>query len=214
MLTLPEELLLLSLDDKGHTHNVTPANLDTGLLAAAVYELHLRGRVAIEPEGVKVVDASPSGDSLLDETLKVLGTRPAGESFEDLLEAQHGHLAWLREKVKEGLCAKGELRQEENRLLWLLPQKEYAVEHGAEEMSLVERVTRALLLDEPADRRTSALLTLTASCYASDAHLRQRLFDPMRDRMYEIVNSGGEVQGVVRDSVCATLANTLPVFMP
>ena len=28
--------------------------------------------------------------------------------------------------------------------------------------------------------------------------------------MYEIVNSGGEVQGVVRDSVCAALANTAP----
>lgn len=213
MLTLPEELLLLSLDDKGHMHNVQPANLDSGLLAAAIYELHFRGRVAIEPDGIGVLDASPTGDAVLDETLRVLGTRPR-EDFEDLLSAQHGHLAWLREKVMEGLCAKGELRQEENRLLWLFPHKEYAVEHGSEEMSLLERITRTLLLGEDADRRTSALLTLTASCYASDAHLRQRMFSEMRDRMYEIVNSGGEVQGVVRDSLCAALANTAPVFMP
>ena len=213
MLTLPEELLLLSLDDKGHTHNVVPANLDTGLLAAAVYELHFRSRVAIEPEGISITDASPTGDAVLDETLKVLGTRPK-EDFEQLLSSQHGHLAWLREKVKEGLCAKGELRQEEGKLLWLFPQKEYAVEHGSEEMSLLERITRALLLNEDADRRTSALLTLTAACYASDAHLRQRLFSEMRDRMYEIVNSGGEVQGVVRDSVCAALANKAPALMP
>ena len=213
MLTLPEELLLLSLDDKGHTHSVAPASLDSGLLAAAVYELHFRGRVAIEPDGVTILDATPTGDSVLDETLKVLGTRPK-EEFEDLLSSQHGHLAWLREKVKEGLCAKGELRQEEGRLLWLFPQKEYAVEHGSEEMSLLERITRTLLLGEAPDRRTSELLTLTASCYASDAHLRQRMFGEMRDRMYEIVNSGGEVQGVVRDSLCAALANTAPVFMP
>jgi hypothetical protein len=213
MLTLPEELLLLSLDDKGHPHNVAPASLDTGLLAAAVYELNFRGRVAIEPEGLTLQDASPTGDALLDEVVKVLSTRPK-ETFEDLLSAQYGHLGWLREKVKEGLCAKGELRQEENRLLWLFPHKEYAVEHGAEEMSLLERITRALLLNEEADRRTGALLTLTASCYASDAHLRQRMFGEMRDRMYEIVNSGGEVQGVVRDSVCATLASKAPVLMP
>jgi hypothetical protein len=32
--------------------------------------------------------------------------------------------------------------------------------------------------------------------------------------MYEIVHSGGEVQGVVRDSVCAALANTAPLFVP
>ena len=213
MLTLPEELLLLSLDDKGHTHNVVPANLDTGLLAAAVYELQFRGRVSIEPEGVTILDGSPTGDTVLDEVLKVLGTRQP-EDLEALLSAQHGHLGWLREKVKEGLCAKGELRQEAGLLLWLFPQREYAVEHGAEEMSLLERITRALLLNEPADRRTSALLTLTASCYASDAHLRQRLFNEMRDHMYEIVNSGGEVQGVVRDSVCAALANKAPVLMP
>jgi hypothetical protein len=213
MLTLPEELLLLSLDDKGHTHSVVPANLDSGLLAAAIYELHFRGRVAIEPDGVSVLDPSVTGDTVLDETLKVLGTRPK-EDFEGLLSSQHGHLAWLREKVKEGLCAKGELRQEAGMLLWLFPHKEYAAEHGSEEMSLLERVTRTLLLNEPADRRTSALLTLTASCYASDAHLRQRMFGEMRDRMYEVVNSGGEVQGVVRDSLCAALANTAPVFMP
>jgi hypothetical protein len=40
------------------------------------------------------------------------------------------------------------------------------------------------------------------------------MFGEMRDRMYEIVNSGGEVQGVVRDSVCATLASKAPVLMP
>jgi hypothetical protein len=40
------------------------------------------------------------------------------------------------------------------------------------------------------------------------------MFGEMRDRMYEVVNSGGEVQGVVRDSLCAALANTAPVFMP
>src|SRR5688500_4245033 len=106
MLTLPEELLLLSLDDHGHMHDVVPANLDSGLLAAAVYELHFRGRVAIEPTGVSIVDASPTGDALLDETLKVLATRPS-EDFEALLTILHGQLGWLRERVMQGLVTKG-----------------------------------------------------------------------------------------------------------
>jgi hypothetical protein len=116
--------------------------------------------------------------------------------------------------VLDGLAAKGELREEEGRLLWLLPQRRYSVEHGAEELSLLERIMRTLVLGEHPDRRTGALLTLMASCYASHNHLRQRMFTELEDRIYEIVNSGGEVQAIVRDSVCAALANTAPVFMP
>jgi hypothetical protein len=214
MLTLPEELLLLSLDDHGHTHDVAPANLDAGLFAAAVYELEFRGRLAIEPSGIVVADASPTGDALLDETLRVLSTRQPGETFEALLTDLHGKGGWIRKLVLDGLAAKGELREEEGRLLWLLPQRRYSVEHGAEELSLLERIMRTLVLGEHPDRRTGALLTLMASCYASHNHLRQRMFTELEDRIYEIVNSGGEVQAIVRDSVCAALANTAPVFMP
>lgn len=214
MLTLPEELLLLSLDDHGKPHDVAPANLDSGLFAAAVYELEFRGRLAIEPSGIVVSDASPTGDPLLDEALAILAARPQGESMEALLTELHGKSGWIRQKVLDGLAAKGELREEEGRLLWLLPQRRYCVEHGAEELSLLERIMRALLLGEQPDRRTGALLTLMASCYASHNHLRQRMFTEMEDRIYEIVNSGGEVQAIVRDSVCAALANTAPAFMP
>jgi len=213
MLTLPEELLLLSLDDHGHSHDVALANLDTGLLAAAIYELELRGRLEIEAEGITVKDASPTGDPELDEALKLID-KHAGKSLEDLLTAVHGHLGQIRTQVKEGLVQRGELREEGSKLFWLLPQKRYSVEHGVEEMSLLERLTRTLLLHEPPDRRTSALLTLAASCYASDNYLKERLFGDLRDRMYEVVNSGGEVQAVMRDSVCAALANTLTPFVP
>jgi hypothetical protein len=213
MLTLPEELLLLSLDDHGHSHDVSPANLDCGLLAAAVYELELRGRVALEDGRMRVVDASFIGDPELDETIKLLENRPSDETLESLLTSQYGKLKWVRDLVLEGLVSRGELRHEDGTLLWLVPQKRYAVEHGAEELSLLERLMRALILGEAPGRRTAALLTLTSSCFASDNHLRERMFNEVRDRMYEIVNSGGEVQASVRDSVCAALANRLPAFV-
>jgi golgi phosphoprotein 3 len=214
MLTLPEELLLLSLDDHGHPHDVPAANLEAGLLAAAIYELQLRGRVEIELENVRVLDASPTGDPVLDGTLEMLGKPDSPRGLEALLTKNHHHLSWIREGCMGDLVTRGIVRKDQGRVLWLLPQQRYAVEHGGEETSLIERLLRALILGQPADRRTSALLTLLASCYTSDHHLRERLFGEMRDRMYEIVNSGGEVQGVVRDSVCAALANTAPPFVP
>jgi hypothetical protein len=214
MLTLPEELLLLSLDDKGHSHDVAPANLDTGLLAAAVLELHLRGRVDLEPDSVTLKDGSPTGDSVLDEVQALLARQELPGSLEAMLIAAIKAGAGLRERVLEQLIAKGEVSRVEGRVMWLLPSKSYAVEHGAEEISLLERLLRALVLNHKPDRRTSALLALLASCFGSDAHLRERLFAELRDRMYEIVNSGGEVQGVVRDAVCGALATTGRPFAP
>jgi golgi phosphoprotein 3 len=214
MLTLPEELLLLSLDDKGHSHDVPAPNLEEGLLAGAIYELQLLGRVDIEPDVVRVRDASPTTDPVLDSVLELLGQQEPAGALQPLLLAHYGKLGWLREKVMERLCERGVIRREEGRFLWLLPQQRYSVEHEAEELSLLERVSRALILQHKPDRRTSALLALIASCYTSDHHLRERLFSEMRDRMYELVNSGGEVQGIVRDSVNGALAAAAPPILP
>lgn len=214
MLTLPEELLLLSLDDAGQAHGAPAAHIELGLLACTILELELRGRVSIGAT-VQLLDGSPTGDRALDEVIELLAAmRDETRSFEIILTGAMNKLGWLRERVLDGLVAKDVVSHAEERILWLIPQHRYSVEHGAEEESLLRRILRVLLLGQDPDRRTSLLLAVLAACFTSDTHLRERLFMDMRDRMYEVVNSGGELQAATRDAVTIALVATAPPFVP
>src|SRR5205085_6872198 len=129
-------------------------------------------------------DGTATGDAALDYTLELLRKREGDSPLDEMLTWAHGQNTCLRDKVRDRLVEKGVVRHDEGRILWLLPQHRYAGEHGSVEVSLIERLQRVLILGQPADRRTGALLALLASCYTSDTHLRERLFAELRDRMY------------------------------
>ena len=69
MPTLPERLLLVSLDDDGQPRD-PKSSLASALAGAAVTELLLAGRLALGDDRLAVADASPTGDPVLDEVLR------------------------------------------------------------------------------------------------------------------------------------------------
>ncbi|HET9558288.1 MAG TPA: GPP34 family phosphoprotein, partial [Actinomycetota bacterium] len=73
MATLPERLLLLSLDDDGQPRDPRSA-LGYALAGAAITELLLAGRLAQRDDRLQVASASPTGDPVLDEVLDQVRT--------------------------------------------------------------------------------------------------------------------------------------------
>lgn len=68
MLTLPERLLLISIDQRGSPRD-PKSSLGYALAGAALAELLLAGRLRHDHGQVVVASASPIGDTLLDEVV-------------------------------------------------------------------------------------------------------------------------------------------------
>ena len=75
MPTLPERLLLLSLDDDGQPRDPRSA-LSYALAGAALTELLLAGRLAHRDGRLQVVSPTPTGDPVLDEVLGQVEAQP------------------------------------------------------------------------------------------------------------------------------------------
>jgi Golgi phosphoprotein 3 len=212
-LTLPEELLLLATDSHGHTHNVGLASFRLGLLTAAILELELRGKVQLAAGVVQVVDPSPTGDAVLDDTLEIFATAPGGPMI-DVLTGLVDSLAFLHQHVLEGLVDKGVLSQERDRLLWLIPRWHYETADEHREHKLINRLLEVLVLNEAADPRTAALLSIYALCFTDDGFLREQLLSGLPDRLYEIVNTSGDTITQARDAMGGALANAAELRLP
>src|SRR5260370_7164286 len=85
MLTFAEELLLLSHDEKtGHFHNMDDAM--PALAGAVLMELAIRDRIDTDLDKLIVVDATPTGEPVLDGILAQMVTEPGTHSTEDWLD--------------------------------------------------------------------------------------------------------------------------------
>ncbi|CAA9244847.1 MAG: hypothetical protein AVDCRST_MAG26-1616 [uncultured Chloroflexia bacterium] len=161
MLTLPEQLLLLALDDrKGTSHIYSFGSANYGLYGALLMELAVRDRLERRDKDLVVTDATPAGDAGLDEALRVMAQPgkprdPAGWATE---LAQR--MPRLEEQLLDRLVAQGLLRREQGRVLWIFPRLRYLPENDAPEQALRAQL-RAVLLDGAApEPRTAALIQL------------------------------------------------------
>jgi len=165
MLTIPEKLLLLALDDeKGRVVAAGGTALPFGLAGAVLVELERRGRIEVDKRQVLVVDARPTGDPILDNALLNLsGSRKVRKPGDWLF--QHNKLApSLRERLLERLVQAGILRRETHEFLWVFHFQRYPTEEDRPER-VVRETLRAILFDgrTPAPE-DAALLCLVHAC--------------------------------------------------
>ncbi|XP_026543739.1 Golgi phosphoprotein 3-like isoform X1 [Notechis scutatus] len=220
-LTLMEEILLLGLKDKEASDNVQNLDLvcdqqkgytsfwndciSSGLRGGILIELAMRGRVQLEPQSMrkkhlldrKVVIKSdaPTGDVLLDETLRHLKATEPAETVQTWIELLTGEtwnpfklqyqLRNVRERIAKNLVEKGILTTEKQNFL-LFDMTTHPVTNTTEKQRLVKRLQESLLdrwVNDPhrMDRRTLALLVLA---HASD--VLENVFASLVDEKYDV----------------------------
>jgi len=216
-LHLHEELLLLALrDEEGTLHSSThyPFALGGALLA----ELLLGRRVEVEESKrrawVRLRDASPLGESLLDECLAKVrdAKRPL---VVRTWVSKFANLDRLRHRVAEGLCRRRILRAEEGKILALFSRTTYPTVDPRPERRVVDRLRRAVFGEaRTLDPRTVVLVSL-----ADRTGILARVFDRKelkrrRARIREIEN--GEVVGKATEEVIRAMqaAVTMVCILP
>ncbi|XP_076875920.1 Golgi phosphoprotein 3 [Brachyhypopomus gauderio] len=204
-LTLMEEVLLLGLKDREGYTSFWNDCISSGLRGCMLIELGLRGRLQLEPCGMrrkslltrKVICKSdaPTGDMLLDEALKhVKETQPPEtvQSWIELLSGEtwnplklHYQLRNVRERLAKNLVEKGVLTTEKQNFL-LFDMTTHPLTNSTVKQRLVKKVQEAVLdrwVNEP-QRMDKRLLALLLLAHSSD--VLENAFAPLLDEQYDL----------------------------
>jgi hypothetical protein len=164
MLTIPEEFLLLTVNDEGDGFVDIPAEaLDAGFVGAAIMELALRNRIDADLERIWVFDRSRVNELCVDVVLAK--TTAPGFQFaaERLIEQLIGLGKSVRSLALERLCERRILRVIDGRQFWFLKTRRYPVNDGQEVREAKLRLLDVLLHDQIPDPRDICLLSLAES---------------------------------------------------
>ncbi|KAM6229038.1 Golgi phosphoprotein 3-like isoform 3-T3 [Spheniscus humboldti] len=206
-LTLMEEVLLLGLKDKEGYTSFWNECISSGLRGGILIELALRGRICLEPccirkrrlldRKVKVLLKSdaPTGDVLLDETLRHIKATESAETVQTWIDLLTGEtwnpfklqyqLRNVRERIAKALVEKGILTTEKQNFL-LFDMTTHPVSNATEKQRLVKKLQESMLerwVNDPhrMDRRTLALLVL-----AHSSDVLENVFASLADDKYDV----------------------------
>jgi golgi phosphoprotein 3 len=165
MLGFVEEIVLLQLDDsQGRFVNLPLSAADVVLAGAALMELALNNRVDSDLDRLILVDAKPTGDDILDDVLKQLAEAGSDMSAAAVLERIGVNGEKYQEIALKRLIAKGILREENGRFLWVFHTRRYPVIDDSEQREVRARLRQLVLTDEIPDPRDVVLICLIEAC--------------------------------------------------
>ncbi|KAM5256268.1 Golgi phosphoprotein 3-like isoform 1-T1 [Ctenodactylus gundi] len=220
-LTLMEEVLLLGLKDKEGYTSFWNDCISSGLRGGILIELAMRGRISLEPPTLRkkrlldrkvlLKSDSPTGDVLLDETLKHIKATEPTETVQTWIELLTAfcfpvfihcpllfptgetwnpfklqyQLRNVRERIAKSLVEKGILTTEKQNFL-LFDMTTHPVTNATEKQRLVKKLQDSVLerwVNDPQrmDKRTLALLVL-----AHSSDVLENVFSSLTDDKYDV----------------------------
>ncbi|MQA85296.1 MAG: GPP34 family phosphoprotein [Streptosporangiales bacterium] len=155
--TLPEELLLIVLDDVAGSVRAGRPALDFGLAGGQLLELALASRIDVVDKKVAVVDPRPVGDPDIDRALERIATSKRQRKPQDWVQALHKP---LRAGYSDRLVKQGMVRLENRRVLGIFPVRRFPAVDAAVETETRGRLRSVLVEGADPDPRTAALVSL------------------------------------------------------
>ena len=201
MLRFAEELLLLLLSDEGKFAAVPDLALDYALAGGVLMDLALENRIDTDLEKLVLVDATPVGDSLLDETLAdIAATDESAPRF--WVERTVGRGPAIRAHALSRLIDRGILESREARFLWLFRTQRYPVVDRSAKNEVKLRIMGVLFSDEIPDPRDVVIICLADTCGIFRELLSKREVSQASARIAQVRQLdliGQAVSGALRD---------------
>jgi hypothetical protein len=180
MLTLPERLLLISIDNRG-TPRDPRSTLGHALAGAVLAELLLAGRLWHDDGRVVATAAGPTGEPLLDEVVAEIRGQERPRTLKwwvQRLASRHRGRKPVRDRLIGQLTERGLLATGERRVLGLVPVATHRVADAAIAERARAAVGEVLLGHQGPDERAAALIALVqvsglVDVCVSDAERRQ-----------------------------------------
>ena len=211
MLTLPEELFLLAIDDaKGKVCSPSIGTLEYCLAGAILAELALNGNINLD-EGKKliVLDNIATKNPLLDFALAQIAGSKRPRSAKHWIEAIGSRGKQLRSYVVASLVSQGIITEEKKRLLWVIPYSLYPEKDASAKYWSKLHLRGVVFASEPADERCLILLSLLRACQLTDMVFTRDERKAANKQIKQLVKSdviGAAVSAVITDIESATAA--------
>jgi hypothetical protein len=119
-LTLPEELLLIALDDdKGTFVQMPMMALDYSLAGALIMELALQERVGIKDEKLYLQDDTDLNDVVYNKLLQMVTAETENKSVKFWIEKINFEFGDLKQEILQKLIDKKILMEKDQKILWV-----------------------------------------------------------------------------------------------
>jgi hypothetical protein len=188
-LSMPEELLLLMLDDKtGRLMERAAPSGDYALAGALLAELALAGRIDSDTTKLWAADTAPTGDALADRVLAQIAAAPQPRDSRYWIETLGTEARDFLDALFDRLVAKGVLNQVEGRFLWVFPERRYPAVSGKEEREVKARLLGVLFNDEIPEPRDSLLIGLCRAAGLFALILSGQELDRVQDRINQVAD--------------------------
>lgn len=160
-LTFTEELLLMVLDDtSGLIRPMPDYAFEYALAGAQLAELEFAGLVHFESENVRVIEGNLAGFPLQQLLLNTL-QQSQRKDLESALALLAKHAKDIELAALEQLVAKGVLKRDQTRFLWVFQRRCYPPVDGCHEREVTQRI-RARVMDPDSTERSYSDLILIA----------------------------------------------------
>ncbi len=185
-LTFVEELVLLGLDDRTGALLPTPVmGFNYALAGAVIADLALAGRIDTDLEQLTVLRNEPTGDAMLDGALATIAASTQPRPVSHWLGVFSGQRAEMEDEALKRLVARGILRREDKKILWVFGTRRYPTVDNQERTEVKTRLSALILSEELPDPRDAVLISLLTGC-----HLAQHIFSglPYASRSARLAN--------------------------
>ena len=187
MLSFAEEIVLLLLDETSGDFVPLPESVFAIVMSgAALMDLALHNRIDTDLEKMVVVDRTPLRDDILDDVLAGLGKANSSLDVTDVLYDAAVAAEEYRVRVLRRLIARGILREENGRHLWVFRTRRYPVIDNAEQQEVRTRLRQILLTDEIPDPRDVVLICLVDACALMKVVLSETELEATRPRVEQL----------------------------
>ena len=211
-LTMPEEIILLLLDDKTGRPIGLPAPAgDYAVASAILMQLSLNGQIDTDLEKLMLTSDAPSGDAVLDEALAMIAANPGQRDSRHWIVEIGRKADHYRGMILEHLVAKGVLKKEEGRFLWVFADRRYPKANAGEaDMTEVRARLRAVLLSddipEPHDSLMIGLARSTGIIPFILSAAEQEKYGKRVDQVADLEELGRTLSSVTREVYAMMLA--------
>lgn len=187
MLRFAEEVLLLLLQDTGGRFARVPdAALRYALAGGVLMDLALDNRVDTDLRKLVLVDATPTGEALLDPSLAEIAAAEGVHDARHWVERLVGRAANIRRAALARLVERGILERRDDRFLWVFRARRYPVVDGEAEREVKLRVFDVLFGDDLPGPRDVVLICLADACGLFRALLGEEQLAAAQPRLRQV----------------------------
>ncbi|MDN5354143.1 MAG: golgi phosphoprotein 3 [Candidatus Cloacimonadota bacterium] len=202
-LTLPEELLLIALDDDEGTFVQMPMMaLDYALAGALIMELALQERIGIRAGKLHLRNDSDLNDEIYNKLLQMIASESENKPVKFWIEKINFEFEDLKQTILQKLIDKKILMEKEEKILWVFHRRRYPMIHGEEEKEVKTRLREVVRQNKEPSTRDIILLSLIQACGLIDevfSKEEQQKFSERIDSIAKLTTIGQEVHNEVQD---------------